>query len=179
MVIDSVKVKIQPLAACDLPYAQMLADKHPVFPEVDPGQGRVALEMRTLKHWAKEMRIEQMAIHFSYNQTYVALKGVMALVVAPPPRNRDAHIADYEFDYAHVSAYEVQPGDAVFIEKGVWHQFFSLTPECRYLNVTRKDPGEGIGKDTAGNMERNHALRPYIEFVDVTKRDGKAIQLER
>ena len=94
MVIDSVKVKIQPLAVCDLPYAQMLADKHPVFPEVEPGQGRVALEMRTLKHWAKEMRIEQMAIHFSYNQTYVALKGVMVLVVAPPPRNRDADIAD-------------------------------------------------------------------------------------
>ena len=179
MVIDSVKVKIQPLVACDLPYAQMLADKHPVFPEVDPGQGRVALEMRTLRHWAEEMQIEQMACHYSYNQTYVALKGVMAVVVAPPPRNRDADIADYEFDYGHVSAYEVQPGDAVFIEKGVWHHFLSLTPECRYLNVTRKDPGEGIGKDTAGSIEKIHALRPYIEFVDVAKRDGKAIQLER
>jgi ureidoglycolate hydrolase len=179
MVIESVKVKIQPLAACDLPYTQMLADKHPVFPEVDPGEGRVALEMRTLKHWAKEMRLEQMAIHFSYNQTYVALRGTMAVVVAPPPRNRDADISDYEFDYAHVSAFELQPGDAVFIDKGVWHHFLSLTAECRYLNVTRKNPGEGIGKDTAGRIDRIHEMRPYIEFVDLAKRDGRVIVLER
>src|SRR3954470_17383538 len=119
MVIDSVKVKIRPLAQCDLPYAQMLADKQPVFPEVDPGEGRVALEMRHLKHWAKEMRLEQMAIHFSYNQTAIALKGGVCVVVAPPPRNRDADISEFEFDYGQVHAYEVNPGEAVCIEKGV------------------------------------------------------------
>jgi ureidoglycolate hydrolase len=177
MVIDSVKVKIRPLAQCDLPYAQMLADKEPVFPDVEPGEGRVALEMRRLKHWAKEMRLEQMAIHFSYNQTYVALKGRMAVVVAPPPRNRDADISEYEFDYAHIDAFELEPGEAIIIDKGVWHHFLSLTPECTYLNVTRKNPGEGVGKDTAGSIERIHALRPYIEFVDLARRDGKVIEL--
>jgi ureidoglycolate hydrolase len=179
MVIESVKVRIQPLSACDLPYAQMLADKHPVFPEVDAGEGRVALEMRTLKHWAKAMRLEQMAIHFSYNQTYVALKGVMAVVVAPPPGNTGADISEYEFDYGAVSAFELQPGDAIFIDKGVWHHFLSLTPECRYLNVTRKNPGEGIGSDTAGRIDRIHEMRPYIEFVDLAKRDAKVIELEQ
>jgi ureidoglycolate hydrolase len=120
-----------------------------------------------------------MAIHFSYNQTYVALKGLMCVVVAPPPRNRDADISGYEFDYGGVHAFEVQPGEAVFIEKGVWHHFLSLSPECTYLNVTRKNPGEGVGRDTAGSIARIHAYRPYIEFVDLAKRDGKVIELER
>lgn len=178
MAISPVKVRIRPLRECNLPYAQMLADKQPVFPEVEPGEGRVALELRHLKHWAKAMRLEQMAIHFSYNQTYIATEGVMAVVVAPPPRNRDADIADYEFDYGQVSAYELRPGDAVFIEKGVWHHFLSLSPACTYINVTRKNPGEGIGRDTLGSIERIHELRPYIEFVDLAKRDGKVIELE-
>ena len=86
--------------------------------------------------------------------------------------------ADYEFDYTQVSAFELQPGDAVFIDKGVWHHFLSLSPECSYINVTRKNPGEGIGKDTLGSIEKIHVLRPYIEFVDLAKRDGKVIELE-
>ena len=178
MVINPVNVKILPLRECDLPYAIMLTDKQPVFPDVEPGEGRVALELRHLKHWAKAMRLEQMAIHFSYNQIYIATKGAMVVVVAPPPRNREAEIADYDFDYGQVSAFELQPGDAVFIDKGVWHHFLSLSPECTYINVTRKNPGEGNGKDTLGSIERIHELRPYIEFVDLAKRDGKVIQLE-
>jgi hypothetical protein len=55
-------------------------------------------------------RIGMLAFHFSYNQTFIPVQGVMVLVVAPPPRNRDADPAVYEVDYERIAAFVVEPG---------------------------------------------------------------------
>src|ERR1043166_8069144 len=102
--IKAVKVKLQPLTAeAFKPYGQMLENKQPVFPEVEAGEGRVAIELKYMKERPDTRQMHEMAIHFSYNQTYIPLSGSMVLVVAPTPRNRDAGPERYEFDYDRVA----------------------------------------------------------------------------
>jgi len=41
---ETIKVKVEPITAeAFRPFGRMLEDKEPVFPEVDPGEGRVAI----------------------------------------------------------------------------------------------------------------------------------------
>ena len=46
--------------------------------------------------------------------------------------------------------------------------------------MTRKNPGEGVSatEELEGRIERIPASRPYVEFVDVKKRDNRVIELE-
>jgi len=177
--IQPIKVKVQPLTADALrPYGQMLENRQPVFPEVEPGEGRVAIEMQHLKQRSDLKHIRQMAIHFSYNQTFIPLRGTMVLIVAPPPRNREAGQEAYELDYERVAAFALEPGQAAFIEKGVWHNMYMLGTQCCHLNVTRKNPGEGTTQDVNGRLEVTHSRRPYVEFVDIEKRDNCVIELD-
>jgi ureidoglycolate hydrolase len=151
----------------------------PVFPEVEPGEGRVAIEMKHPKPRPGTKQVDQMAIHFSYNQTYIPLVGSIVLVVAPTPRNLQAAEETYEVDYERVRAFTINPGQAVLIDKGVWHNSFMFgAPECSYINVTRKNPGEGRSLDAAGKVELVHARRAYVGFVDLPKRDNRVIELE-
>jgi len=178
--IEAIKVNLQPLSAeAFSPYGQMLENKQPIFPEVVAGEGRVAIEMQYLKPRRPETtRIGQMAIHFSYNQTFIPLEGTMVMLVAPIPRNTHVDQAAFEFDYDKVAAFILEPGQAAFIEKGVWHNAFMLGRKCTFINVTRKNPGEGTTKDAEGQMEVTHARRPYVEFVDLEKRDSRTLELE-
>src|SRR5215467_11057900 len=108
---ETIKVKVQPLTAEAMrPYGQMLESKQPIFPQVEPGEGRVAMEVLHVKHRPNAKRMDQMAIHFSYNQTFIPVQGSMVLVVAPAPRNREAGQANYEFDYERVAAFVLEPG---------------------------------------------------------------------
>ncbi len=175
---ETIKVKVQPLTAeAFRPYGQMLETKQPIFPEVEPGEGRVAMELLHIKHRPEAKRMDQMAIHFSYNQTFIPLQGSMVLVVAPAPRNRKAGQAAYEFDYKKVAAFVLEPGRAALIDKGVWHNALTFGPECTFINVTRKDPGEGTSQ-AVERVELVPTMRSYVEFVDLQKRDNRVVELE-
>ena len=178
--VEVVKVKIQPLTAeAFKPYGQMLeCDKGPIFPEVEPGEGRVAIEMKHKKPRPEATRMHQMTIHFSYNQTYIPLRGCKVMVVAPPPRNPQADREAYEFDYERLAGFVVKPGHVVIINKGVWHNSFWVGDECIYVNVTRKNPDEGNTVDVEGRIDLIPLRRKYIEFVDIEKRDNRVIEVD-
>lgn len=175
-----IRIRIQPLTVeAFAPYGRVLDAKQPIFPEVEPGEGRVAIELLTLKRSSNPRRISMMATHFSYNQTFIPVRGTMALVVAPPPRNRAAGHEKYELDYDRVAAFFVEPGQAAFIEKGAWHYALALGAECEFINVTRKNPGEGtsrIGDEM--QMEEIPSMRPYVEVVDFRRRDKRVLELQ-
>jgi len=176
---ETIKVKVQPLSAeAFRPYGQMLESKQPIFPETE--EGRVAIELLRLKHRVNAKRTEQLAIHFSYNQTFIPVQGALVLIVAPPPRNREAGPAAYELDYERVAAFVVEPGQAAYIDKGTWHNAVALGAGCTFVNVTRKNPGEGTTQveGLEGRIEPVRATRPYVDFVDLRKRDNRVIELE-
>src|SRR5262252_2419531 len=129
--IETIKVKLQPFnAEAFEPYGQMLESKQPIFPEVEPGEGRVAIELRHIKARPEGRRTDQMAVHFSYNQTFIPVYGTLVLIVAPAPRNKEADPEQYEFDYGRVAAFVLEPGQAAFVDKGVWHNSFMIGPQC-------------------------------------------------
>jgi ureidoglycolate hydrolase len=80
MVPEVVKIKVQPLnEEAFKPFGSVLKQKQPIFPEVDPGEGRVAMELLRAKPGSRNRqgsgyRIEELAIHHSYNQTSYHLK---------------------------------------------------------------------------------------------------------
>jgi ureidoglycolate hydrolase len=175
-----ISLKLQPLTAeAFAPYGRMLDPRQPVFPEVEPGEGRVAIELLKLKRPSNPRRISMMATHFSYNQTFIPVRGTMALVVAPPPRNRGAGHENYDIDYDRVAAFFVEPGQAAFIDKGTWHYAVALGAECEFINVTRKNPGEGTSRiDDEMRMDKIPAMRPYVEVLDFRRRDKRVLELQ-
>ena len=177
---QALKTKIQPLTAeAFRPYGQVLQPKQLIYPETE--EGRVAMEMLRVKYRPNAKRMDQLAIHFSYNQTFIPVQGSLVLVVAPLSRNREAGPAGYELDHEKIAAFVVEPGQAAFIYKGTWHNALTLGNDCTFINVTRKNPGEGTSQVEVleeGRIERVPASRPYVEFVDVKKRDNRVIELE-
>jgi ureidoglycolate hydrolase len=177
---EVVRIKVQPLAADAFrPYGHMIGNKEPVFPEVEPGEGRVAIELLKFKRPTNPRRISMMATHFSYNQTFIPVRGTMALIVAPAPRNRSDGHEKYEIDYNRLAAFFVEPGQAAFIEKGVWHYALALGHECEFINVTRKNPGEGTSRvDEEMRMDKIPSMRPYVEVLNFRQRDRRVVELE-
>lgn len=176
---DTLKVKMQPLnAEAFRPYGEVLQQKGLIYPATE--EGRVAMEMLQLKYRPNGKRMDQLAIHFSYNQTFIPVQGSMVLVVAPPPRNREAGPEKYEVDYEKIAAFVVRPGQVAFIEKGTWHNIITLENDCTFLNITRKNTGEGNSPagELEGKIELANAVRPYVEYVDLKKRDDRVIELE-
>lgn len=176
---ETVNIKVQPLTAeAFRPYGQVLQKKQLIYPETE--EGRVAMEMLQIKYRSNAKRMDQLAIHFSYNQTFIPVQGSLVLIVAPPPRNREAGPAGYQLDYEKVAAFLVEPGQAAFIDKGTWHNALTLGNDCTFINVTRKNPGEGTSpaEELEGKIERANAVRPYVEYVDLRKRDNRVIELE-
>ena len=176
---DTLRVKIQPLTAeLFRPYGEVLKSKQLIYPETE--EGRVAMELLAIKYRPNAKKLDQLAIHFSYNQTFIPVQGSLVLIVAPPPRNREAGPSGYELDYEKVAAFMVDPGQAAFIYKGTWHNAITLGSECTFLNVTRKNQGEGTSPEDElqGKIERISTIRPYVEYVDLKKRDNRVIELE-
>ncbi len=181
MEIIKVKVKAQALTSQAFrSFGQVLADG-PALPEVEAGEGRVGVEITTLRRHVS-VPLEFMAIHFSYSQAVIPLKGVLVLVVAPKPRNRDAKSIDlYELDYEKLAAFVVEPGQGFMIDKGVWHNFLVTGADCVAVNVTRKNPGEGQSntRDVEdGRLDLVAKARPYVEFVNLKARDSRLISVD-
>jgi ureidoglycolate hydrolase len=182
---QAVPVKLQPLnAEAFRPYGSVLGLKNPVFPDVE--DGRPVMLMIRVKRGANNRRLEQLAIHFSYNQTFIPLKGSMALVVAPPPRNRDAGPDGYELDYDRIAAFVMEPGDAAIVDKGTWHTIVALGEECVAISGTRKGAeisDQGVVEVEGGKIPVSYdqaakKATPFIEFVDLKKRDNRVLELE-
>jgi ureidoglycolate hydrolase len=179
----AVSVKVEPLAGeAFTPYGSVISLTNPVFPEVD--EGRPMVMMSRLKRGDDNFRIEQMAIHFSYSQTYIPLRGTLVLIVAPPPPDRDAGLENFHLDYDRVAAFRMEPGDACLIARGTWHLIVPLEDECLFICGTRRGSnaiypdGEltaGRRTDTDYNDGKEYA--PFIEIVDFAKRDGRVIEL--
>ena len=172
--------RLQPLTPETFkPYGQVLENRQPVLPEVEPGEGRVAIELLKFKRPTNPRRISMMATHFSYNQTFIPLRGTIALVVAPPPRNRSAGHERYEIDYERLAAFFLEPGQAALIDKGTWHYAVALGAECDLINVTRKDPGEGTSDiDAEMRMDRIPRCARTSKSLDFARRDKRVLELE-
>jgi len=173
----TIKVKVQPLSAeAFRPYGQVLESRHPLYPEVDGGRSSVV--MLRLKQRSK--RIDMMAFHFSYNQTFIPVQGTMVLIVAPPPRNREADPAAYEVDYERIAAFVLEPGQGVLINKGTGHNVIPLATECTAISVT-KNHGTGITQllDVVEGHTRQLQSTATIEYVHFGKRDQRLIELEQ
>ncbi len=135
---QTVKVKVQTLTQeAFRPYGQALESKQPIFPEVEPGEGRVAIEMQKMKRPVNPRRISGMAIHFSYNQTFIPVRGTMALIVAPPPRNRDAGHEKYELDYERIAAFFVEPGQRAKAPASRWKSWAAWSASRNFVRTSR------------------------------------------
>ena len=180
MAIEIVKVKVRPLSREAMkPYGDILDEDHPILPIVDPGEGAVAFEINTL-HRNGNIRdsLERMAIHGSYTQSFVILSGTIIMVFAPAPANMHGKHEELDFDWNNLGAFIMGPGDFCHIDRGVWHGAMVTSDSCRFINVTRKNPGEGTTIDEEKLEDIATAYRPYIEWVNVAQRDGKRIALE-
>jgi len=173
---EIVGIKLEPLdSEAFKPFGRVLESKQPIFPEVEPGEGLVAMEMVRNKR-PNPPRLEELAVHFSYNQTFIPLEGALALIVAPAPDNREAGQQNYQLDYKQLRAFLINPGEAAIIDKGVWHNALPLGEECKLINVTRKNPGEGTTVQP-GPGRIPHATREYIEMVNLKERDNRILEL--
>jgi ureidoglycolate hydrolase len=178
--IEQVKVKIQPLTREGMKlYGDVLDKDHPIFLEVDPGHGAVAMEINTL-HRNKSVRqtLDQMAVHGTYTQSFIILKGAMIMVYAPAPADLTINPEEMEFNYDKISAFVLAEGDIAHINRGVWHGAVVLNDACTFVNITRKDSGEGTTNVVEVDDESVEYTRGYIELVNIRKRDGRQIILE-
>jgi len=103
----------------------------------------------------------------------------MVLVVAPPPRNREADPAAYEVDYERVAAFVVEPGQAVLIDKGTGPNVIPLATESRAISVT-KNHGTGINQllDVVEDRKGQLQSTAVIEYVHFGKRDQRFVEIE-
>jgi ureidoglycolate hydrolase len=174
----NVKLKVRPLSAeAFRPYGQVLERGQLIYPEVE--EGRVAMELLRTRHWPNGRQRAQLAVHFTYNQTFIPVQGSMVLIVAPPPQDREADPSDYDFDFDQAAAFLVEPGQVAFIEKGVWHNVVSLGLECTFINVTRKDALEAATEErNDGRIDQVSAKRPYVGYIDLAERYQCVLELE-
>lgn len=182
---EIIKVKLQPLTADAFrPYGYVVDSEHPAYPDVE--EGRPAVVSVHLKHSPYTKRVGHLAIHFSYGQTFIPVRGSMVLIVAPPPRNREAGLEAYELDYERLAAFVMEPGDVANIDKGVWHGAKVLGTECKFVSATRVDfPKKGTGAVaepegpfTIEQLRERQMRKSYIDFVDIQQRDNRIIELE-
>ena len=145
-----------------LPFGAVISEQELVFPEFDPGEGRVAFEMFTIKRF--KLTREIMGFHFSYTQTVIVLRGKLVLMVAPPPADPAVTLEDAEIDYDGIAAFEIHGGEAVNIGRGVWHDFVALDDSCTVLHLTRRLTSER-GSTPAEN-------------INMRLRDNRVVQLE-
>jgi ureidoglycolate hydrolase len=149
------------------PYGEVLEARGSLRPQLENG----VLSIERV-HLGANPRVEELAMHFSYDQVFVAAEGQLALVVAPAPdrsgvADNDPRGADaFDVDYAMLRAFVLEPGDAVMVRRGSWHTTAPLT-DAVFVNVTRRD-----GDEVTANSGR---YRPYIENVNIARRDGRML----
>ena len=175
---ETVKLKIRTLTADAFrPYGQVLERGTMIYPEAE--EGKVAMELLRTRRRPNGKQTDQLAVHFTYNQTFIPVQGSMVLIVAPPPQDREADPQTYDFNFDQAAAFLVEPGQVAFIEKGVWHNVVSMGAECAFINVTRKDDQEGeTAERNDGRIDQISAVRPYVGYIDLKERYNRILELE-
>ncbi len=173
---ETLKLKVRPLTAeAFRPYGAILEPGTMVYPEAE--EGRVALEILRTRRRPTNRHTQQLAIHFTYNQTFIPVQGSMVLIVAPAPEDREADI--YAFDFENAAAFLIEPGQGAFIEKGVWHNVVPVGLECTFVNVTRKNADEDQTEmNDEGRVDTISATRTYVGFIDLVERYQRTLELE-
>ncbi len=134
--MDTYKIKIHSLTPdAFLPYGEVIQPGQRVFPTIEPGQGRLAVELFCTKPAYDLNRLDTMAVHFAYDQTMAILRGALVLIVAPPPSNPEAPMEKYTLDYSRLAAFVMSPGDFVTFKRGTWHFFGPIGSECQFVLV--------------------------------------------
>ncbi len=175
---EAVKLKVRPLTPeAFRPYGQVLERGQLIYPEVE--EGRVAMELLRTRHRPNGRQTTQLAVHFTYNQTFIPVQGSMVLIVAPPPVDREADPSTYDFDFDQAAAFVVEPGQVAFIDKGVWHNAVAMGLECTFINVTRKDALEAATEERHdGRIDQISVQRPYVGYIDLVERYNRVLDLE-
>ncbi len=173
---ESLKLKVRPLTAESFqPYGEILAPGTMVYPETE--EGRVAMEILRTRRAPDNRRTQQLAIHFTYNQTFIPVQGSMVLIVAPAPEDRESE--SYGFNFDRAAAFLIEPGQGAFIEKGIWHNVVPVGLECTFVNVTRKNDDEGQTEiNDEGRVDTISAKRDYVGFIDLGERYQRTLELE-
>jgi ureidoglycolate hydrolase len=174
----TVHIKVQTLTSEGFrPYGQVLERGTMIYPEAE--EGKVAMELLRTRRRPNGKQTAQLAVHFTYNQTFIPVQGSMVLIVAPPPTDREADPETYDFDFDQAAAFLVEPGQVAFIEKGVWHNVVSMGAECTFINVTRKNDEEGVTAERRdGRIDQISAVRPYVGYIDLKERYNRVLELE-
>jgi ureidoglycolate hydrolase len=144
------------------PYGEVIGERFLTFPESDPGEGRMALEMFSMKKSPRTR--ETIGFHFAYSQPIIVLEGTFGLLVAPPPGDPKVTLENARVDYDKLAAFEIHGGEAVMIRRGVWHDFSALGDSCRILHYTRRLTNER-GSSPA-------------EMINMRERDNLVVCLE-
>ena len=146
------------------PTVKSWEQKKLIYPEVE--EGRVAMEMLSFQYRPQRQNHGPDGHPFFLQPDLHPCAGSLILVVAHTPDSREGGPEEYAFDYDNVAAFNVDPGQAAFIYKGTWHNALTLGKECSFINVTRKNEGEGISPagEMEGKIEQAHAVRSYVEF---------------
>lgn len=168
-----IRVPIRPLTPQAFEkYGKVLENGKPIYPDVGEDQLEVALVDLRLR----PEKITTMAFHDDYNQSFVALKGSMVMLVTLP--KSDAKPGD-SIDYVNLAAFLFETGDAALIDKGVGHFAVSVGPECQFVNVTRKHrPEQREITDVIEGRGGRMTSRAGIEFVEFGKADNRAVEIE-
>ena len=144
------------------PYGMVLSEDALSFPEFDPEEGRIAFEMFKMRR--SRFTRESIGFHFSYTQPIIVLKGKIALIVAPPPRDPKATLETAEVDYDRVAAFEIQGGEGIVLGRGVWHDFVGLDDQTTILHLVRRLTSERFSSPA--------------ESINMRERDNHVIVLE-
>jgi ureidoglycolate hydrolase len=155
------------------PYGEVCTVGHPVHPSVDNDEYSVML----LELGGRQKKIGRLAFHTSYNQTFLPVRGAIALLVAPRPVNDTDPREDWIIDYGKVKAFLMEPGQIILIDRGIGHNTLSLGEHSLLVTVTKKhgDQATTIVEQAAG---RNPSSITTIEYIDFGVRDDRFIELE-
>ena len=167
--MQSYQAKVEPVTVEQLsaqrfaPYGSVIDESALFYPEFDDtGEGRIAFERITMTRTPLDRHT--IGFHFSYTQPVVVLNGVFGLTVASPPKNPNAGREEADLDYRTLRSFELRSGDAVLINRGVWHDFAYLSESCTILHLTRRLTADRYSSPA--------------DLINMTVRDGRVIRLK-
>jgi ureidoglycolate hydrolase len=125
-------------------YGRILEPGDLHFPDGDEeAAGRIAIYM--LRMGRDQADLQRLSVHFSYEETFAGLAGTLVIVVGSPPKDRIGEPGAFAVDWDQLSAFTIEAGQAVTIDRGVWHNVLPLGDACQWLVATRRRPAHGRG----------------------------------
>ena len=139
---ETIKVKVAPLTAEAFPALRPMPGRQGarLSQEADAGEGRVL--DRTDAQAAGESAAASAGWRCIFCTTRPSFRCADRLFLTPAPRNRE-QVPSVGGGLRRSSRGLRRAGPGSTIDKGTWHNVVALGAECQFINVTRKNPGEG------------------------------------